>query len=126
MLSHEDNDLLTQVGPDMPMGKLLRRFWMPALLEEELSGPDCDPIRLRLLGEDLVAFRDTDGKVGVLDAYCPHRLAHLYFGRNEECGIRCVYHGWKFDVDGNCVDMPSEPEGERLKKNIKAISYPAR
>ncbi len=126
MMSREDNDLLTQVGPDAPMGKLLRRFWTPALLEEELPGPDCDPVRLRLFGEDLVAFRDTDGKVGVLDAYCPHRLAHLYFGRNEECGLRCVYHGWKFDVDGNCVDMPSEPEGERLKKNIKAISYPAR
>ena len=111
MLSHEENALLTQVGPDAPMGKLLRRFWLPALLEEELPAPDCDPVRLKLLGEDLVAFRDTDGRVGVLDAYCPHRLANLYFGRNEECGIRCVYHGWKFDVEGNCVDMPSEPEG---------------
>ena len=125
MLSREDNDLLTRVGPGTPLGEYMRRFWIPGMLEEELAAPDCDPVRLRLLGEDLVAFRDTNGKIGILDAYCPHRMAHLYFGRNEECGIRCVYHGWKFDVDGNCVDMPSEPEGERLKKNIKTTSYPA-
>jgi phenylpropionate dioxygenase-like ring-hydroxylating dioxygenase large terminal subunit len=125
MLSREDNELLTRVGPSTPLGGYMRRFWIPAMLEEELPGPDCDPVRLRLLGEDLVAFRDTNGRVGVLDAYCPHRLAHLYYGRNEECGIRCIYHGWKFDVEGNCVDMPSEPEGDRLKKNIKTTSYPA-
>ena len=125
MLSKEDNELLTRVGPGTPMGELLRRFWMPGLLEEEIPTPDCDPVRLRLLGEDLVAFRDTNGRIGVLDAYCPHRLAHLYFGRNEECGIRCIYHGWKFDVDGNCVDQPSEPPETNFAHKVRTTSYPA-
>ena len=124
MLSTEDNELLTRVGPGTPMGELLRRFWMPALLEEEVATPDCDPVRLRLLCEDLVAFRDTNGRVGILDAYCPHRLVHLYFGRNEECGLRCVYHGWKFDVDGNCVDQPSEPPETNFLHKVKLTSYP--
>jgi phenylpropionate dioxygenase-like ring-hydroxylating dioxygenase large terminal subunit len=124
MLSTQDNDLLTRVGPGTPMGELLRRFWMPALLEEEVATPDGDPVRLRLLGEDLVAFRDTNGRVGILDAYCPHRLVHLYFGRNEECGLRCVYHGWKFDVDGNCVDQPSEPPETNFAHKVKLTSYP--
>ncbi|MBT3396655.1 MAG: Rieske 2Fe-2S domain-containing protein, partial [Alphaproteobacteria bacterium] len=100
MLSVEDNELLTKVGPGSPMGDLLRRFWFPAMLEEEIAAPDSPPVKLRLLGEDLIAFKDTDGRIGILDAYCPHRRVHLYFGRNEECGLRCVYHGWKFDVDG--------------------------
>ncbi len=125
MLSREDNELLTKVGPGTPMGELLRRFWIPGLLEEEVAQPDGDPVRLRLLGEDLVAFRDTEGKIGVLDAYCPHRLAHLYFGRNEECGIRCVYHGWKFDVAGNCTDQPSEPADTNFAHKVKLTSYPA-
>src|SRR3990170_2122362 len=125
MLSTDDNELLTRVGPGTPMGELLRRFWMPALLEEEVPTPDCAPVKLRLLGEDLVAFRDTGGRVGILDAYCPHRLAHLYFGRNEACGIRCVYHGWKFDVDGNCVDQPSEPAETNFARKVKTTSYPA-
>jgi phthalate 4,5-dioxygenase oxygenase subunit len=124
VLKPEDNELLTRVGPGTAMGDLLRRFWLPALLEEEVAGNDCDPVRLRLLGEDLVAFRDTDGKLGVLDAYCPHRRAHLYFGRNEECGIRCVYHGWKLDVTGQCVDMPSEPAESEFKDKVKTTSYP--
>jgi len=124
MLSAEENELLCRVGPGTPMGNLLRRFWIPGFLEEEIGGPDSAPIRLRLLGEDLVAFKDSTGKIGVLDAFCPHRCAHLYFGRNEESGLRCVYHGWKFDVDGNCVDMPSEPEGEKLKMAMNTISYP--
>ena len=88
------------------MGELFRRFWMPALLAEELPHPDCDPVRIRILSEYMVAFRDTDGNVGVIDNYCPHRRASLFFGRNEECGLRCVYHGWKFDINGDCVDMP--------------------
>ena len=111
MLTPEDNELLTRVGPSTAMGNLLRRFWIPALLEEEIHEKDGAPVRLRLLGQDLVAFRDTEGKLGILDAYCPHRRAHLYFGRNEECGLRCVYHGWKFNVTGQCVDMPSEQPG---------------
>ena len=107
MLSQADNDMLTQVGPGTAMGELMREYWIPALMSSELPGPDSDPIRVRLLGENLIAFRDTNGVVGMLDNFCPHRRASLFFGRNEECGLRCVYHGWKFDVDGNCVDMLS-------------------
>ena len=125
MLSREDNELLTRVGPKTPMGELLRRFWTPALLSEELPRPDCDPINLRLLGEDLVCFRDSNGAIGVLDSFCPHRRVNLFFGRNEECGLRCVYHGWKFDVAGNCVDMPSEPDSTNFKNKIKITSYPS-
>ena len=106
------------------MGNLLRRFWTPAMLSDELPEPDCDPVRLRLLGEDLVAFRDTDGNVGLLDNYCPHRRASIFFGRNEECGLRCVYHGWKFDVQGNCVDMPSEPAESNFKDKVRITAYP--
>ncbi|GAB7389181.1 Rieske 2Fe-2S domain-containing protein [Bacillaceae bacterium] len=124
MLKREDNERLCRVGPGTPMGEVFRRYWIAALLSEELPEPDCPPVRLRLLGEDLVAFRDTNGRVGILDAYCPHRRAHLFWGRNEECGIRCVYHGWKFDVDGNCVDMPNEPAESNFKHKVKITSYP--
>ncbi len=109
MLSKELNQLLSHVGPGTPMGNLLRRYWMPALLSAELPNPDSDPVRVRLMGEDLLAFRDTTGKVGLLAHNCPHRGASLFFGRNEEAGLRCVYHGWKFDSEGTCVDMPNEP-----------------
>jgi phenylpropionate dioxygenase-like ring-hydroxylating dioxygenase large terminal subunit len=91
------------------MGNLMRQYWMPACLSLELPSPDCSPLRVRLLCEDLVAFRATSGKVGIVANACPHRGASMFFGRNEEDGLRCVYHGWKFDVAGNCVDMPSEP-----------------
>jgi phenylpropionate dioxygenase-like ring-hydroxylating dioxygenase large terminal subunit len=124
MLSREDNALITRVGRGTPMGDTLRRYWMPALLAWELPGPDCEPVRVRLLGEDLLAFRDTQGRIGLLDEYCPHRRASLYFGRNEECGLRCVYHGWKFDVDGRCVDMMNEPDSESFRQKIFATSYP--
>jgi nitrite reductase/ring-hydroxylating ferredoxin subunit len=110
MLSKEENELLTQTAAGTPMGKLMRRYWIPALLSSEVPEPDSTPVRVTLLGEELVAFRDTDGRIGLLDRHCPHRGASLFFGRNEECGLRCVYHGWKFDVDGRCVDMPNEPE----------------
>src|SRR5580765_1448418 len=126
MLSVKENDLLTKVGPGTPMGEFLRRFWLPALLSSELPQADGDPVRLRLLGEDLVAFRDTNGQVGVVDAFCPHRRAPLFFGRNEECGLRCVYHGWKFDTQGTCVDMPSEPADSNFKDKVRVKSYPAR
>ena len=89
------------------MGRVFRRFWLPFLLPEELARPDCDPVRVTLLGEKLIAFRDSKGRLGLLDRHCPHRRADLYFGRNEECGLRCSYHGWKFDVDGNVLEMPS-------------------
>ena len=87
------------------MGDVIRRYWMPALLSSELPEPDCPPVRVKLLGEELVAFRDTQNRVGLLSEFCPHRLTSMFFGRNEEGGLRCVYHGWKFDVSGNCMDM---------------------
>lgn len=124
MLSTADNELLCRVGPGTPMGQYLRRFWMPALLSRELPEPDCPPVRVRLLGEGLVAFRDTEGKVGLVAENCPHRGASLFFGRNEECGLRCVYHGWKFDTSGACVDMPNEPPESNFKHKIKATAYP--
>jgi phthalate 4,5-dioxygenase len=124
MLKQEDAEKLCFAGPGTPMGKVFRSYWIPALLSEELSGPDCPPVRLRLLGEDLVAFRDTNGTVGILDAYCPHRRAHLFWGRNEECGLRCVYHGWKFDATGQCVDTPNEPATSDFKHSVKLTSYP--
>src|SRR5467141_1835685 len=115
MLTRADNELLTRVGPGTAMGELLRRFWQPFALASELPVADCDPIRVRLLGEDLVGFRDSNGSVGLLAANCPHRGASLFFGRNEEAGMRCVYHGWKFDTQGNCLDMPSEPAESDFK-----------
>ena len=124
MLSREDNETLTRVGPGTPMGEVLRRYWIPFLLPEELPEPDCAPLRVRLLCEDLIAFRDTNGRLGLLDRYCPHRRVDLFFGRNEECGLRCVYHGWKFDVDGNLMDMPAEPADSPLRNEIKIKSYP--
>ena len=124
MLSKEDNELVTNTNPGTPMGELFRRFWLPVALAEELPGIDCVPVRVKILGEDLIAFRDTDGRVGLVDAYCPHRGAPLFFGRNEENGLRCVYHGWKYDVDGVCVDLPNAPEGETFKDKIQIKSYP--
>jgi phthalate 4,5-dioxygenase oxygenase subunit len=122
MLSRQDNELLIQVSPGTPMGDTMRRYWVPALLSWELPEPDCPPVRVKLLGEDLVAFRDTQGRIGLLDEFCPHRRVSLFFGRNEECGLRCVYHGWKFDADGRCVDQMNEPESFAHK--IHTTSYP--
>ena len=122
MLTAQQNELLTRVGPGTPMGETLRRYWVPAMLDWELPEPDCPPVRLRLLGEDLVAFRDTSGRVGVLDEYCPHRLTSLWLGRNEENGLRCVYHGWKFDVTGRCVDQMNEPK--QFASKVRIVSYP--
>ena len=124
MLRAQDNEKLTRVGPGTPGGRFLRRYWHPFLLSSELPEPDCAPVRVRLLGEDLIAFRDTQGHTGLIDAYCPHRRAPMFFGRNEECGMRCVYHGWKFDRHGDCVDMPSEPAGTPLQARVKIKAYP--
>ena len=124
MLTKEENELLCRVGKGTPMGEFLRRFWLPVMLTEELPESDCAPLRITLLGEPLVAFRDTKGAVGLVDNFCPHRRASLFFGRNEECGLRCVYHGWKFDVNGNCVDMPSEPAESNFKDKVKITAYP--
>lgn len=111
---------LTGVAAGTPMGALLREYWLPALKSSELA-PDGVPLRLRLLGENLVAFRTGSGRIGVLDHRCPHRGASLFLGRNECEGIRCVYHGWKFDVDGNCVDMPNVPPPQNSGKGMRAI-----
>jgi phthalate 4,5-dioxygenase oxygenase subunit len=124
MLKPEDNERLVRVGPGTPAGELFRRYWQPALLSTEAPENDGAPVRVRLLGEDLIAFRDTNGRVGLVDAYCPHRRAPMFFGRNEECGLRCVYHGWKFNADGDCTDMPSEPAGTPLQAKVKIKSYP--
>jgi phthalate 4,5-dioxygenase oxygenase subunit len=125
MLTPEENDVLTRVEREAPMGKLMRRHWIPAALSEQLSERDGTPVRLRILGEDLVAFRDTEGRLGVLGERCPHRKASLALGRNEELGLRCLYHGWKFDVDGNCLEMPSEPAASGFCEKVKHLAYPA-
>jgi len=124
MLTRDESELLTRTGPGTPMGRLMRRYWIPALFASQLPEPDCPPVRVKLLNEKLVAFRDTLGHVGLVDERCPHRTASLFFGRNEECGLRCVYHGWKFDVEGNCVDLPSEPWDKDFKRKIKITAYP--
>ncbi len=125
MLSHADNEALTRTDPGTPMGETMRRYWMPALLSSEIAEPDCAPVRVRLLGEDLIAFRDTQGRIGLLDQFCPHRRASLFLGRNEECGLRCVYHGWKFDVSGQCLDMMNEPPDSNYKDELRIKAYPA-
>jgi phthalate 4,5-dioxygenase len=124
MLSKEDNELVTRVGPGTPMGNLFREYWVPALLSSELPSADADPVRVLLLGERLIAFRDTNGRVGLLAHNCPHRGASLFFARNEEAGLRCVYHGWKFDADGTCVDMPNEPAESDFRSKVTATAYP--
>ena len=124
MLSREDNELLCRVGPGTAMGALLRQYWIPALTSRELPEPDGAPVRVRLLGENLVAVRVTSGAVGLLQNHCPHRGASLVFGRNEGEGLRCVYHGWKFDVAGRCVDMPSEPPESHFLSKVRATAYP--
>jgi phthalate 4,5-dioxygenase oxygenase subunit len=126
MLTHEENELLCRVEGDAPMGQLMRRHWQPVCLFEEVSERDGAPVRARLFGEDLVVFRDTTGRVGVLDEHCPHRRASLALGRNEECGLRCLYHGWKMDVDGNVLEMASEPAASGMAKKIKHNAYPTR
>ena len=124
MLSAEMNTFMTRTGAGAPMGELIRRFWFPAFFSVDLPEPDCAPIRMRLLGEDLVAYRDSTGQVGLVANACPHRGASLFFGRNEESGLRCVYHGWKFDLEGNCVDMPNEPAESNFKHKIHVAAYP--
>jgi len=126
MLSAEENDVLCRVEGDAPMGRLMRRHWIPACLSEEVAERDGTPVRVRLLGEDLVAFRDTEGRIGLLDEHCPHRRASLALGRNEECGLRCLYHGWKMDVEGNVVDRPSESHEAVLAKKVRHKAYSCR
>lgn len=126
MLSVEDNDILCRVEGEATMARLMRRHWLPACMSDEVAECDGTPVRVKLLGEELVVFRDTRGRLGVLDEHCPHRRASLAFGRNEECGLRCLYHGWKIDVDGNVLEAASEPVGSRVINNVRVTSYPAR
>jgi phthalate 4,5-dioxygenase len=120
----EDNEILTRVGPGTPMGRLMREYWLPAAKSSELTA-DAPPLRLKLLGEQLIAFRDSSGRIGVMDHRCPHRCASLFYGRNEENGLRCIYHGWKYDVDGNCLDQPNLPAHQVFKDKVKAKAYKA-
>lgn len=124
MTKREQNELLTQTGPGTPMGDLFRRYWIPALMSSELPEPDCPPVRVKLLSERMIAFRDSAGKLGLADEFCAHRGVSLWFGRVEENGIRCPYHGWKYDTTGQCVEVPSEPVESGYCKKIKLKSYP--
>lgn len=123
MLTNEENELLCRVEGDAPMGQLMRKFWTPICLSEEVSERDGDPVHARILGEDLVVFRDTEGRVGVMDEYCPHRRVSLVYGRNEDCGLRCLYHGWKMDVEGTVVEMVSEPAASTMAQKVKHKAY---
>ena len=123
MLTKERNELLTRTGPGTPMGELFRCYWHPALLAEELPQPDCPPVRVELFSEKLIAFRDTQNRLGLIDGFCAHRCVSLWFGRNEHSGLRCPYHGWKYDVFGNCVEVPSE-EDPKFAEQIKLKAYP--
>ena len=124
MLKKEQSTLLTQTGPGTPMGSMFRRYWLPALLAEELPENECAPVRVKLLSERLVAWRDTAGRYSLMDEFCAHRGVSLWFGRNEEHGLRCPYHGWKYDHTGQCIEMPSEPTESGFCRKIKLTSYP--
>jgi phthalate 4,5-dioxygenase oxygenase subunit len=129
VLAQDENEKLTRVGPGTPMGELMRRYWIPAAFPDQIAKPDAPPIRVRLMGENLVLFRDSQGRIGLLDERCPHRTASLFYGRNEESGLRCVYHGVKFDVDGKCVDVPCVPgtnaaQMQNLQQMLATKSYP--
>ncbi len=124
MLRKEQNDLLTRTGPETGGGRLFRCYWIPALLAEELPENECPPVRVKLLSERLLAFRDSEGRYGLIDEFCAHRGVSLWFGRNEQCGLRCPYHGWKYDVTGQCIDVPSEPSESGFCGKIKLKSYP--
>jgi phenylpropionate dioxygenase-like ring-hydroxylating dioxygenase large terminal subunit len=126
MLSAADNELLTRTAPGTPMGDYFRRFWQPIALSEEMREPDSPPVRVTVLHEPLLAFRDTNGRVGLIEGRCPHRGADLFWGRNEECGLRCTYHGWKFDVHGQCVDLPNVPADHAAKMQVSIKAYPTR
>ncbi|MDQ1618476.1 MAG: phthalate 4,5-dioxygenase [Actinomycetota bacterium] len=124
MLAQETNELLTQTGPGTPMGELFRQYWIPALLAEELPENGSPPVRVKLLSERLIAFRDGEGRYGLIDEFCAHRGVSLWFGHNEETGLRCAYHGWKYDVTGQCIEVPSEPEDSIFCKKVKLTAYP--
>ena len=126
MLSAADNEILVRTGAGTPMGEYFRRFWLPVALSREMPAPDSPPIRVKVMGEELVAFRDSKGRVGLIEPHCAHRGSNLFFGRNEECGLRCVHHGWKYDVEGRCVDMPNVPPGAAMQGKVSIKAYPTR
>jgi phthalate 4,5-dioxygenase len=126
MLSKAENELLTRTGRTAPMGRLIRRYWIPAFLSREIPEPDCPSVQVRILGEELVAFRDSQGRIGLLDEHCMHRGTSLFYGRNEEGGLRCIYHGWKYDVEGRVLDTPAEPADSRFKAKLCHVAYPTR
>ena len=124
MLTDDRNRFLTQTGPGTPTGNLFRRYWIPALLSEEVAEKGCPPVRVTLLSEKLVAFRDSNGEIGLIEEFCAHRRVSLWFGRNEDGGLRCPYHGWKFDVSGKCQEIPSEPDDSTFRHEVSLTSYP--
>jgi phenylpropionate dioxygenase-like ring-hydroxylating dioxygenase large terminal subunit len=124
VLKQETNELLTQAGPGTPMGDLFRQYWVPALLAEELPEDGCPPVRVKLLSERMIAFRDHEGRYGLLDEFCAHRGASLWFGNNEPGGLRCAYHGWKYDVSGQCIEVPSEPANSAFCQKVRLTAYP--
>ena len=126
MLSREDNELITRTSAGTPMGHLIRRYWIPALLSEEIPALDCPPVRVKILSEELVAFRDSNGRIGLIGEHCAHRGTSLFFGRNEACGLRCIYHGWKYDVEGNVLETPAEPAGSDFRSKLRHTAYPTR
>jgi phenylpropionate dioxygenase-like ring-hydroxylating dioxygenase large terminal subunit len=126
MLTAADNELLTRTGADTPMGQYFRRFWQPIALSRELPEPDGAPLRVNIMGEELVAFRNARGEVGLVESRCPHRGANLYFGRNEDCAIRCVFHGWKFDMEGRPLELPNVPPGAQYHRTVRLRAYPTR
>src|SRR6188508_2430144 len=124
MLAPEINELLTRTGPGTPMGDLFRRYWIPALLADELPDNGAAPVRVKLLSERLIAFRDGEGRYGLIDEFCAHRGVSLWFGNNEGSGLRCAYHGWKYDVTGQCIEVPSEPDNSTFCTKVKLTGYP--
>ena len=126
MLTAAENERLSRVTGNAPAGQMLRRYWVPACLAEEVAEADGTPVRVRLFGEQLVAFRDTTGRLALLDDHCPHRRASMALGRNEDGGLRCIYHGWKFDATGACTDMPTEPDRFGFRDRLTIQSYPVR
>src|SRR5712692_2911188 len=123
MLSKAENELVTRTGAGTTMGDFMRRYWLPALLSEEIPAPDSPPVQVRLMGEELVAFRDSKGRIGLLDEHCAHRGTSLMYGRNEDCGLRCIYHGWKYDVEGNVLETPAEGENSTFAARVRQRSY---
>src|SRR5918996_4744741 len=125
MLTKEENELLTRTGPGTPCGELMRRYWQPAALSEELP-PGGAPLPVTLFGEELVLFRDDQGRIGLIGLHCSHRGADLSYGRLEDGGLRCIYHGWLYDRTGRCLEQPGEPEGSTFHERIRQTAYPCR